>query len=210
MDFSRVWIRQLLLVGSIICSQAATRSESLQDQYWLSCSFSHVAKNPSVLEHLTHPFTLLGASKLAGKHGWRRKRMRMRQKACGGLLTFILPPSCYCLTWCSYVHVVGCFKNQLSNASQTLSTCLQKKQIKVSQTSNTSNTSLHKPVMGDKRLLSCFTVEQRIFLTLRLQTVVWAEFLTIWLKSYMAFSKSGFSYDIWVPLPRIVKDYQGY
>lgn len=88
-------------------------------------------------------------------------------------------PAATALPGAATVHVVGCFKNQLSNASQTLSTCLQKKQIRVSQTSNTSNTSLHKPVMGDKGLLSCFTVEQRIFLTLRLQTVVWAEFLTI-------------------------------
>lgn len=142
MDFSRVWIREILLASTIIRSQAATRSESLQDRYWLSCSFSHAAKNSSVLQHLTHPSTLLGVSKLTGKHDWGRERTRMRQKACGCLLTFIWPSSCYSITWCSYC-ACHCFffKNQLSNVSQSLSTRLQKKQIKVSQMSNTSNTS---------------------------------------------------------------------
>lgn len=69
---------------------------------WLSCSFFLAAKTPTVLQHLTCPSTLLGISKLARKHGWTRERTRMRQKSCAGSLTFILPSSCYSLTWCSY------------------------------------------------------------------------------------------------------------
>lgn len=56
-------------------------------------------------------------------------------------------PAVTALPGAATVLVVGCFKNQLSNVTQSLSTWLQKKQIKVSQAYNTSNTSLYETVI---------------------------------------------------------------
>jgi len=76
------------------------------------------------LQHLTHPSTLLGVSKLAGKHGWRMEKIEGGKRLINVCSHLSCLPAVATLSNAATVHVVGCFKNQLSNVSQSLSTQL--------------------------------------------------------------------------------------